>query len=197
MNLKIVLSASEAKIIDNHFYRSIKFLEIFLDRTGGNVKDNWEGWEKIWKDEPVQEVKDYLFSTFFGLKCMFEINKDKDGFNNINEEIKQGFYAWIDDASEKIDLSKYRTVLSILHEILEGRGDEWAEELMKKSKKEVGSWSEERLKYERERTSSAINENLEKIKEQNESLEGKNWNEITLQNRFKGNSQRGKEKFYI
>jgi len=71
---------------------------------------------------------------------MFEINKDKDGFNNINEEIKQGFYAWIDDASiEKIDLSKYRTVLFILHEILEGRGDEWAEELTKKSKKEVDS----------------------------------------------------------
>ena len=111
---------------------------------------------------------------------------------------RQDFYRWVDSTGIKKKQAARLDLKSILfnfHEILEGRGDEWAKQLADKSEKEVASWSEEKLKYEMERGFSLINENLEKIEKENESLEGKNWNQITLKNKFNGNAERGKETF--
>jgi len=82
--------------------------------------------------------------------------------------------------------------LSIFHEILERRGDEWAKKKYEEAHKEVANWSKEKWEFEAQRGFQAINENLYEIEKQNESLEGKNWNEITLESRFEGDAEKGK-----
>lgn len=206
MNSKI-LSASEWKSIHGTFYRAMKLLEITLEKLNftlikqerEQVEDPWEEQlDKIWKDKSPQEVKKNFFSQLFFLWAPLKSNREKTGSSNVLAWIRQDFYRWVDstriEKSEKVtNQVDLKSILFTFHEVLEGRGDEWAQQLADESNKEVDSWSQEKLEYESSLASSEINKILETIRKEKKLLEGKNWDEVAFWNKFKGNAERGKE----
>ena len=58
------------------------------------MKEILQELDKVWKDETPQKVKDVFFANCYGLKIMFEINKEKSGTSNVYQELIDRWVKW-------------------------------------------------------------------------------------------------------
>ncbi|WP_172575201.1 hypothetical protein [endosymbiont GvMRE of Glomus versiforme] len=161
------------------------------------MKPYWKGWEKLWQSDSPEKVKGGAMANLFGFRVMLRGNRNKEGLPETREELRKEFYKWID--STKINSAncppELKNMLFDFHEVLEGRGEEFAKRQIEESDKELAKWSPEKWQEEMAKGLGTIYENVEKLNDEEKNFEGKNWNEINLASKFNGNAEKGKQTF--
>jgi hypothetical protein len=191
-----LLSAYERKTVHDVFDLTMEWLEKCIE-IGGYYPD-WQQRKQI-HDNNIKrtdiinnpaKAEQSFSSMLVNIAATLE---DKPPF--LYEELKEEFYKWI--SATRIDVKncpeKLKNILFGINEILEGNKEKIKKDTNNR-RREFEPDSDEYMK-QLVNTFGSIQNPLQNEREQEQHLAGKRYDEITLDNKFSGDVEQGKEVF--
>lgn len=192
----ITLSAYEKKVAYDTFFLTMEVLEKYVEKA--NYYPDWQTRKKIGDNKvtrefgSLEEVESVLSSSLLGFKTVL---KNKPKF--LYDELKGEYYKWIN--ATRIDVGnivpqaeRLKHWLYEVNEILEGRGERFAEEVAQESRRHVERMNNEEFSRKMNEAFGALNAPLNKERERAQSLEGKSYKDIKSEKRFGGDDEKEK-----
>lgn len=198
---QITVSAYEAKTIYDTFRNTLEWLEKYIEKSG--YYPDWQSRKQIHDNEiqradinsiNIVEIRNLFSTVLFGLRHMV---RNKPPF--IREQLAEEFYKWFDKSG--IDSnncpSELTQCLVNIHEVLEGRGEEFAEERIRQADENIEKLSKEERTKKFNEAFTSYHEPLRKEHEKAKSLENQTYKSIAFENNFEGDAERGKATFRL
>lgn len=190
---QVTLTAYQRKAIYKTLYFMIEELEECIDKC----YPNWHDKKQIHDDnrppiDSLEEAKESFSVALFGF------NK---ALNNrpphLLVELQNEFYKWFDGTG--VNASNYpRSLSNVLlntYEVLLGQGDSFAQETFNKADANINRMSKEERAKELGQAFVSLQLPLEDGRKEEDALVGKNYSDITIETRFGGTTERGKQTF--
>jgi len=192
---QITLSAYEKRAAQEIFYNMMEVLEKYIEKANYYPED-WQTRKKIYDGrvtrifDDVEEAESVFSTNLFGLKITL---RNKPSF--LIEELKEEYYKWINAVG--IDVNncpeRLKHYLLEINEVLEGKGEKFAEAVAKEAHEHVEKMNDEEFSRKMNEAFGAYNFPLNEERKIADSLKGKTYKDMETKSKFSGNVEQGEQ----